>query len=249
MKLFDIYIKDILLESVFELLENDISDDDEMDSSLKNLLDSANSLIFDEFGIKPSERKYFVAGSSRLYLSKELRDTFNLTSSIGDLDIVIPDKKIWNNLINKKIKELSKLTTYRKKLKTQNKNLDTAISNLTNIIENLKRGIYRPTNDNSIEAFQVWLPGIVDKKYEGMSVRESNVILSDSKFKQGYYFMPIRDVVEYKFKLNRDKEQDVVKLVNQYRQSSPQEKRVIVKKIISLFGIEEARKLLSLDMG
>ena len=82
-----------------------------------------------------------------------------------------------------------------------------------------------------------------------MSVRESNVILSDSRFKQGYYFMPIRDVVEYKFKLNRDKEQDVVKLVNQYRQSSPQEKRVIVKKIISLFGIEEARKLLSLDMG
>lgn len=61
--------------------------------------------------------------------------------------------------------------------------------------------------------------------------------------------MPIRDVVEYKFKLNRDKEQDVVKLVNQYRESSPQEKRVIVKKIISLFGIEEARKLLSLDMG
>ena len=227
MKLFDIYVKGVLLESIFELLENDISDDDEMDSSLKSLLDNANSLVFDEFGIKPSERKYFVAGSSRLYLSKELRDTFNLTSSIGDLDIVIPDKKIWNNLID----------------------LDTAINNLTNIIENLKRGIYRPTSDDSIEAFQIWLPGIVDKKYEGMSVRDSNEILSDSRFKQGYYFMPIRDVVEYKFKLNRDKEQDVVKLVNQYRESSPQEKRVIVKKIISLFGIEEARKLLSLDMG
>ena len=249
MKLFDIYIKDILLESVFELLENDIADDDEIDSSLKGLLDNANSLIFDEFGIKPSDRKYFVAGSARLYLSKELRDTFNLTLSIGDLDIVIPDKKIWNNLISKKTKELSKLTTYRKKLKTENKNLDTAINNLTNIIENLKKGIYRPTSDDSIEAFQVWLPGIVDKKYEGMSVRDSNEILSDSRFKQGYYFMPIRDVVEYKFKLNRDKEQDVVKLVNQYRQSSPQEKRVIVKKIISLFGIEETRKLLSLDVG
>jgi hypothetical protein len=203
MKLFDIYIKDILLESVFELLENDISDDDEMDSSLKNLLNNANSLVFDEFGINPSDRKYFVAGSARLYLSKELRDTFNLTSSLGDLDIVIPDKKMWNNLTSKKTKELSKLTTYRKKLKTQNKDLDTAINNLTNIIENLKKGIYRPTNDNSIEAFQVWLPGIVDKKYEGMSVRESNEILSDSRFKQGYYFMPIRDVVEYKYKLNR----------------------------------------------
>jgi hypothetical protein len=247
MKLFDIYVKDILLENVFELLENDIEDDEKMDSSLSKLLEKAKTLIFDEFGIDPSKKEYFIAGSARLYLSQELRDTFNLTNPLGDLDIVIPNKKLWNNLTSKKINELKRLTKYKKSLKTENKDLDTAIFNLTNIIENLKKGIYRPTNDGSIEAFLVWNPAIAGKQYEGMTFRSSDVILQDSRYKMGYHFMPIRDVVEYKFKLNREKEQDVVKLVNQYRQSSPQEKKVIVKKIIGLFGKEEARKLLSLD--
>ena len=231
MRLFEIYVKNILLENVFELLENEVEDDEEMDSSLSGLLERAKTLIFDEFGIDPSKKEYFISGSARLYLSKELRDTFNLTASIGDLDIVIPNKKLWDKLTTKKNSELKRLKNYKKSLKSENKDLDTAIHNLTNIIENLKRGIYRPTDDGSVEAFLVWDPSIAGKQYEGMTFRGSNDILQDSKFKKGYYFMPIRDVVEYKFKLNREKEQDVVKLVNQYRESSPQEKKVIVKTI------------------
>ena len=55
------------------------------------------ALIFDKFNIKKDDKKYFISGSARLYLSEEISELFNLTKPVGDLDVVIPDKELWIN--------------------------------------------------------------------------------------------------------------------------------------------------------
>jgi hypothetical protein len=96
MRLFEIYSKDIALKEFWSILEKDLVIN-EADSGLGGLIQQANELIFNKFGINPSDRVYYIAGSARLYLYPTLREAFNLTSEIGDLDIVIPDKQHWIN--------------------------------------------------------------------------------------------------------------------------------------------------------
>jgi hypothetical protein len=97
MRLTEIYLKEVFLKEFWNELEKDFQLDENTSSDLAGLLQEANALIFDKFNIKPSEKKYFIAGSARLYLYPELRDAFKLSGGIGDLDIVIPNEILWAN--------------------------------------------------------------------------------------------------------------------------------------------------------
>ncbi len=95
MRLTEIYLKEVFLKEFWNEFEKDFQLDEAVSSDLASLLQEANTLIFDKFNIKPSEKKYFIAGSARLYLYPELRDAFGLSGGIGDLDIVIPNEILW----------------------------------------------------------------------------------------------------------------------------------------------------------
>lgn len=95
MRLTEIYLKEVFLREFWAELEEDLQLDEAIDPGLSKLLGEANEIVFEKFKIDPLEKKYFIAGSARLYLYPELRDAFELKESIGDLDIVIPDKELW----------------------------------------------------------------------------------------------------------------------------------------------------------
>lgn len=173
MRLSEIYIKEVLLGEFWKQVEEDLIVE-EGDSGLKHLIEQANTIIFEKFKINPTDKVYSIVGSARLYLYPTLREAFNLTGTIGDLDMVIPDKELW---INAGLEE--------------NWN---------------KGGIYRPTNDGSIEAFNEWAPQKAGGAYADVQVRSTPDIIRDSTLINGYYFMSIQDIMDYKTKLGRDKE-------------------------------------------
>lgn len=109
---------------------------------------------------------------------------------------------------------------------------------LTNAWNN--NGIYRPTNE--IEVFNLWLPAKAGGQYADTQVRDTKTILASATFVNGYYFMPIRDIVDYKLKLSREKEAVVVNLVTKYMKGG-QDKMDILKNIISLIGKENTKAL------
>ena len=109
---------------------------------------------------------------------------------------------------------------------------------LTNAWNN--NGIYRPTNE--IEVFNLWLPAKSGEQYANTQVRDTKTILASATFVNGYYFMPIRDIVDYKLKLSREKEAVVVNLVAKYMNNG-QDKMNILKNIISLIGKENTKTL------
>lgn len=92
MRLFEIYAKETIKEFISSL-EEDFQPNKDLDSLLK----IANERVFKPFGINPNEKKYFIAGSARLYLYPKLKELFNLDATIGDIDIVIPYKELWVN--------------------------------------------------------------------------------------------------------------------------------------------------------
>lgn len=93
MDLFEVYTRDVVLKEFWDKLEEDLTLNEA--EGLPNLLNEANTVIFEKFKINPTDKVYFIAGSARLYLYPELREAFGLTGEIGDLDMIIPDKKLW----------------------------------------------------------------------------------------------------------------------------------------------------------
>jgi len=88
-----------------------------LDSNLKNLLGLAKVQVFDKFGIKPDEKKYFIAGSAKLYTEDALKSAFGSMPPLGDLDIIIPDKNLWDkaglgNLYNSKYEPSDKIEVF-----------------------------------------------------------------------------------------------------------------------------------------
>lgn len=211
MKLFEIYTNEILIPEFWGQLEEDL-ELNESESGLKELLLRANDIVFAKFKIHPKERKYFIAGSARLYLYPELREAFNLTGSIGDLDIIIPNKEDW---------------------------IKAGFENEWN-----EGGIYRPTNDGSIEVFNMWNPAKAGVKYADIKVRPSDQILSEATSIGGYYFMPLKDIMDYKLAMGRDKEQEIVNLINQYRKSGKKDKTLFLRKMINIIGLNNTKKFL-----
>lgn len=108
-----------------------------------------------------------------------------------------------------------------------------------------KGGIYRPTQDGSVEAFTVWDPSKAGGSYADVSVRSTSEILANTDLIDGYYYMSMSDVTDYKTKLSRDKEQDVVNLINYYKESNTGDKRTFLRLIIKAIGLNDTKEFLS----
>lgn len=109
-----------------------------------------------------------------------------------------------------------------------------------------KGGLYRPTDDGSIEAFNVWDPSKAGGAYADVKVRPTSQIIADSTLINGYYFMSLEDIMDYKTLLNRDKEKDVVELMQQYSKSNVNNKRKFIIRIVKLIGVSKAKEFLGI---
>ena len=220
MKIFQIIYGEIYLKKFCEDLEESFQLTEEINNTaLSNLLKQAEETIFPRFGIKSTQpNKYFIAGSARLHLFPQLSDLLNDT--IGDLDIVIPGETEWEDLKN-----------YLEK------------NNISYNKEEVEQGIYRPKDAPQIEVFTQWDPSKVDpEKFKDTQFTSTPVLLRTSNRKPvgGYYFMPLYDIVDYKMKLNRTKEEGVTNLLAQYINTTDgEEKQNIRNQIIQLFAGDE----------
>ena len=211
MELSNYFINEAL-NKFWNIVKEDSLLDESENKSLNDLLSKSKELIFDKFGIDTNSKDYFIAGSALLYLYPNLRIAFGLSNEIGDLDIVIPDKKYW-------IKA----------------GLEDEYNN---------KGIYRPQEDDRIEVFNLWLPAKAGGVYADVSVRSTNEIMKDSINIKGFNFMSIDDIVDYKTKLNREKEKDFVKLMDNYIESDSTDKQKFLTKVVKLIGIKQTKEFL-----
>ena len=214
MRLSEIYIKEVMLKEFWKEVEADLIH--EAEGSLTDLLTSSQSLIFDKFDVKSTDKVYSIVGSARLYLFPTLREAFGLEGSIGDLDMIFPRKEDW---------------------------VKAGLEDNWN-----NGGVYRPTDDGSIEAFKIWDPRKAkikgtDPKYVP---RDSNLIVSESTLIDGYYFMSLEDIMAYKTALTRDKEKDIVELIEKYAKSGINNKKEFIIRIIKLIGVSKAREFLGM---
>ena len=114
------------------------------------------------------------------------------------------------------------------------------------LTEELKNGgIYRPLKDGSVEAFTIWDPSKAGGSYADVQVRPTSEILANSDLINGYYYMNMGDVADYKTKLSRDKEQEVVNLINYYKESSTEDKYNFLRLIVKAIGLNNTKEFLS----
>lgn len=207
MKLFEIY-KEVTAYDMFAELSNILTSEQVISENgfggLSELLIESDKIIFDKFKINKTDKVYFITGSASLYLMPDLikylneKEPENFPLNIGDLDIVIYDNRYWSN-INDYLSE-------------NNINYD------KNLLSN---GIYRPyltepkETELNIEAFNVWNPSKAPG-YSNIKVRNQKQIISDLNFKEGYYFMGLKDILDYKLVMNRPKEQALNNLIKQH---------------------------------
>jgi len=251
MKLYEIY-EDMMFTEVWGKLEEILQSglfQEEGESKLKELLNIANLFIFKAFGISPKQRgKYFISGSARLFknpsLLKVLHEfdpSFELV--IGDLDVVVPNEKEWNTL------KQNYINTDSEFIQELSKKIGKSPEEIKNTFlkqeSNWEKGIYRPGNgdggmnlvDADIEAFTTWDPSRA-KGAKDMSVRNQEEILKDAVNVGGYYYMNIYDVFDYKSKLNRDKEKQIVQFLQQYLSGdeTPQRAEQLFRQIGKVVG-------------
>jgi hypothetical protein len=101
--------------------------------------------------------------------------------------------------------------------------------------DNYEKRIYRPNND--IEAFQEWNP-------PGAKVASTSEIMSNSDKVGDYNFMSFEDIIDYKMDLSREKEQEIINLIKDYKNAqSEAEKSEIVKKILKSTRIEKSGQI------
>ena len=223
MKLKEILVKEILLKEFCEHLEETTAAMKSVQGKLARLLDDSKDLVFKPFGITAKDPKYFIAGSARLYLYPQLAEILKL-KEVGDLDMVVPGRAEWEKVYN---------------YNQQNPNPEIEEGEL-------KKGIWRPTADDSIEAFTKWAPNLAKTKdAKDFSVRDTNAILADSIKTPigGYYFMSLYDIMDYKLNMNRPKEQAITKYLIEFQQASSQERESIKQKVLELVaGVETQAK-------
>jgi hypothetical protein len=251
MKLFEVY-EDMVSKKYWsqfdEYLINNTSLNEVDSVNLNQLLSEANLLIFEAFGINPSEGgKYFIGGSARLFKSpmllkvlNELDKSFELT--IGDLDVLVPGRTEWDTLYKNYTNPDSE---YLKKLgkKIGEKNIPIVMERFKKQWEQYGGKIYRPggTKDglklskNDIEVFDEWKPNLVSDAKD-FSVRSTEEILKDSVNIGGYYYMSIYDVFDYKSKLNREKEKKILEKLKKFLDGSqtPQEAEILFKDVYNI---------------
>ena len=203
-----------LLRSFCEDLENSLTEAlVSPPPKLKAFLKQADEFVFKPFSIKPTEQKYFIAGSARLYLYPELVKALNL-KDIGDLDMVVPDNTHW-------------------------KDLESYVEKFPNDYvepEEIELRRYTPTPDELLEVFDKWLPKYDEEATGNFEVRDTNAILKDARNLGGYYYMSFYDIIEYKFALKRDKEKPIIDLLIRYREGDANTKETIKKQLMSLLN-------------
>jgi hypothetical protein len=251
MKLYEVY-EDMMFAEAWNKLEEILQSSlfqEEGDSKLNQLLEIANLFIFKAFGISPKQKgKYFISGSARLFKHPTLLNVLHEFDSsfelvIGDLDVVVPGEKEWNTL------KQNYINTDSKFIQEVSQKIGKSPEEIKNVFlkqeSNWKKGIYRPGNgdggmnlvDTDIEAFTTWDPSRA-KGAKDMSVRDQNQILKDAVNVGGHYYMNIYDVFDYKSKLNRDKEKQIVQFLQQYLSGdeTPQRAEQLFRQIGKVVG-------------
>ena len=204
MNLTEIYIN-VFFENFFKELQEEYPLNEEANPALQELLAKADELVFKKFGINPSDKVYFIAGSAALYLFPILRDKLDLRSTVGDLDIVIPDPKYWKQA---------------------------GLEGQT---------VYRPEGDKRIEAFTGWEPSKAGGDYANVSVRSTSAILNDAFQSQGYWFMSLIDIFDYKMKLGRPKEKDILDKIKAYQEGTIADKIGLLRQLLSYYKKEDIK--------
>lgn len=204
MNLYETYSR-LALTEFLKQVQVDYMSDGDLDPKLSQLLKVSDELVFKKFGIDKSDKVYFISGSAILYIYPKLREAFGLVGSIGDLDMVIPDKSIWQKA-------------------------------------GIEGGVYKPSKEYNIEAFDTWDPSRAGGPYADVSVRSDEEILNDSVEIGGYYFMSLEDVVDYKMKMKRDKEKEVTDLFGRYLESPIKNRVVFLRKMAKIIGLEETKE-------
>lgn len=103
-------------------------------------------------------------------------------------------------------------------------------------------GIYRPTEN--IEVFSVWDPSRAGGEYSDIQVRSTQEVIKNSTPINGYNFMSLQDIIDYKISMNRDKEQDIVNLISTYQDSGSSDKIELLKKMTDVIGIDKTKEFL-----
>lgn len=261
MRLYEAY-EDLMVGKAWKKLDEILSKSDllqEADPTKLNvLLKNANVLIFDAFGIAPSERKYFIAGSARLFKNPMLLKALNEMDSrtwsmdIGDLDVIIPSESEWQTLYKNYTTPNSE---FLKKIGRVigEQNVPKVVEKFKEQWNQFKGKVYRPGLGKNglglikedIEVFTYWDPKLAkDPGTKDFDVRSDEEILKDAVNLSGFYFMSIYDVIDYKSKLSREKERELVKFIQQFIESgeTPQAKEILFKNIYTLFKAKEAEQ-------
>jgi hypothetical protein len=216
-KLREVLLKEVLMKEFCNEWEESL-EEAVTDSRLAKLLDKAEDTVFKPFGIKPSEPKYFIAGSARLYLYPQLQELIRL-KPIGDLDMVVPNNVHWDDF-------KKHTTTF------PNKWVDE---------DEIKLRRLTPTEEEDIEVFDKWLPKYDEEAARDFEVRPTEQIMKDAKQINGYYYMSLYDIMDYKLNLKRDKEKALVGILMKYKNASSMiEKDQIRTAVIQLFAGDEA---------
>lgn len=209
-KLAPLYIES-LHEELWQFAKSDLLT--EVSSKLQTLLDLADKHVFEPMGIDPKDQAYFIAGSARIFLYPELIKAVNIDRTIGDIDIVIPDKKYWKNA--------GKEDLYNK-------------------------GWEFEVDGKELSVFSSWDPRLGADQALDYNVASTSDILSRADLIDGHWFMDFADIIDYKMRLGREKEEQFVQLFMRYKNSSPQERSVILRRIIKVIGRKEAEQFLDM---
>ncbi len=209
-KLAPLYIES-LHEELWQFAKSDLLT--EVSSKLQTLLDLADKHVFEPMGIDPKDQAYFIAGSARIFLYPELIKAVNIDRTIGDIDIVIPDKKYWKNA--------GKEDLYNK-------------------------GWEFEVDGKELSVFSSWDPRLGADQALDYNVASTSDILSRADLIDGHWFMDFADIIDYKMRLGREKEEQFVQLFMRYKNSSPQKRSVILRRIIKVIGRKEAEQFLDM---
>jgi len=210
-----IKLKSLYIESLHEQLWQSVKRDllTEVSSKLQTLLDLADEHVFGPMGIDPKDQVYFIAGSARIFLYPDLLSAVSINRQIGDIDIVVPDRKYWKNA--------GKEDLYNK-------------------------GWEFKVDGKELSVFSSWDPRLGADQAMDYQVADTNDILKRADKLEGHWFMDFADIIDYKMRLGREKEEQFVKLFMRYKNSSPQKRAVILRHIINTIGFENAKQFLDM---
>ena len=225
MKLFEAYNK-ALLNEFLESYEPELLN--EIDSKLSNGLDSLDEYILSPLGIDPGDSgKYFIAGSSVLYVYDELRGLFDYNEAkhqLGDVDVIIPtNTTVMVEGVEQRVWDMDLLSG--------------------------SNGNYRTTiNGIEIELFDVWDPSRGGDDYSDVKVSSTEDILRNATKFASHWFMSFKDVIDYKSQMNRGKESDILKIYSDFNNFSKLGKMKFLIKVVDLIGMKHANKLLKINV-